>query len=36
MTILLIISHKAEARAKCKALNIMTKLGMPNGEWVTI
>jgi len=28
--------QKAEDRAKCEALNIMTKLGMPNGERVTI
>ena len=27
-------SQRAETRAKCEALNIMTKLGMPEGEWL--
>ena len=26
--------QRAEVRAKCEALNIMTRLGMPKGEWV--
>ena len=28
--------QKAEIRAKSEALNIMTRLGMPKGEWITI
>ena len=27
-------SQKAETRAKCKALNVMTRLGMPESEWI--
>ena len=26
--------QRAETRAKCEALNVMTKLGMPKGEWL--
>jgi len=26
--------QRAEARVKCEALNIMTRLGMPEGEWL--
>lgn len=28
--------QRAEVRAKCEALNIMTRLGMPRGEWVLV
>ncbi len=31
-----ITNQKAEARAKCQALNIMTKLGMPKGIWLQV
>ncbi|MGA8163420.1 MAG: IS5 family transposase [Waddliaceae bacterium] len=27
-------TQKAEARVKCEALNMMTRLGMPEGEWL--
>jgi hypothetical protein len=27
-------TQRAETKAKCEALNIMTKLGMPKGEWL--
>lgn len=30
----LLETQKAESRAKCEALNVMTRLGMPNGEWL--
>ena len=29
-------TQKAEVRAKCEALNIMTRLGMPEGEWLAV
>jgi len=31
----LFYSQKAEARAKCLAMNKMTALGMPKGEWIS-
>ena len=27
-------NQKAETKAKCEALNMMTRLGMPEGEWL--
>lgn len=29
-------TQKAETRARCEALNMMTRLGMPKGEWVEV
>ncbi|MFT4554400.1 MAG: hypothetical protein ACI9S8_003051, partial [Chlamydiales bacterium] len=27
-------NQKAETKAKCEALNVMARLGMPEGEWL--